>query len=80
MDIDFFFKCDDPDSIGDEVKERYKDRTIQNFARLINQYSSNFQVLTVALSPECCGGMDLALEAYRIFESEIDLLKGFQDD
>lgn len=80
VDIDFFFKCDDPDSIGDEVKERYKDRTIRNFARLINQYSSNIQVLTVALSPECCGGMDHALEAYRIFESEIDLLKGIQDD
>lgn len=79
VDIDYFFGGRDPDVLGAKVTKRYKDSTIQKFARVINHYASNIQVLTVALSPECCGDMEKSLDAFRVFAEEMPMLHGIMD-
>lgn len=79
IDIDYFFGGKDPDVLGAKVTKRYKDSTIQKFARAINQYISNIQVLTVALSPECCGDLEKSLDAFKVFAGEMSMLIGILD-
>lgn len=79
VDLDYFFGGKHPDVLGADVTKRFKDSTIQKFARAINSFASNIQVLTVALSPECCGNKEKSLEAFRVFAEEIPMLQGILD-
>ena len=80
VDIDYFFGGNHPDVVGADVTKRYKDSTIRKFGRAINQHIANIQVLTVALSPECCGDLGKSLEAFKVFAEEIPLLHGIMEE
>ena len=73
IDLDFFF---------DEDRNRlFDDEMIMNMANQINKNLRNIEVLTICLSPECCGqnsleGWKRSIEALDIFCSKIDSLKG----
>ena len=80
IDIDYFFGGKHPDVVGAEVTNRFQNSTIRRFARAINQYYQNIQVLTIALSPECCGDMEKSLGAFKVFAEEIPALQGIVRD
>lgn len=79
VDMDYFFRGEHSDVIGSKVKRRFKESTIIKFSNAINRFSSNIQVLTIALSPECCGDMDKAIEAFHIFSKNIPMLQNILD-
>ncbi len=61
IDIDFFWDFD-----GIKV---FDDQFIKDMGKRISDALNNIKVLTIALSPFCCGGWDNALECSRKFLS-----------
>lgn len=66
LDLDYFF-----DSEGMRI---FSDDYILKLATNINNAMDRIAVLTIALSPECCGGWENAVEVYNIVADRIDLL------
>ena len=62
LDLDYFF--------DKEGMRLYTDEYIKAFARNLYSALENIAVLTIAMSPECCGGWDKSVNILRIF-SEI---------
>ncbi len=67
LDIDYFF-CDN----NDKYFQLFDDAFVKRIAEEIKASLKNVEVLTIALSPELCGGWD---EAERIAKIFIDKLK-----
>ena len=73
LDLDYFF-CK---SSIDENQKRFKmfsDQYIRNFSKDINGLMKNIAVMTIAFSPECCGGWNNAIDVYNILTEEISSL------
>jgi len=58
LDLDYFFLDDD-----DAYYQHLSDRYIKEICKNINDSIEHISVITIALSPECCGGWD---KSYRI--------------
>lgn len=59
LDLDYFFDSD---------KNRYNsDDYIRRVSKILLAHSKQIQVLTIALSPECCGGWRKAIDCFDIF-------------
>lgn len=77
LDLDVFY------TKNDERVQLFSDNFIRLVARKLNEGMKNVQVLTIALSPDCCGGADLenkwndAFRILKILSEEIVLLKTF---
>jgi len=75
LDLDYFFFV--PLTGGNPPIERmFSDQYIRDIAFNINSAmdEEKIAVLTIAFSPECCGGWYNAIEAYKIFSKEISSL------
>ncbi|MFP9097730.1 hypothetical protein ACLI09_01645 [Flavobacterium sp. RHBU_24] len=51
----------------------YTDETIRLVAKEIKRYLAKVDVVTIALSPECCGSWEKAIHALSIFSEELEL-------
>ena len=59
LDLDYFFDSD---------KNRYNsDDYVRRVSKILLLHSKQIQVLTIALSPECCGGWRNAIDCFEIF-------------
>lgn len=67
LDLDYFFL-----ELGDETIQAFSDEYIISVARSIKKAIDNISVLTICLSPECCGGWR---EALRINEIVCEILE-----
>lgn len=63
VDLDYFFCYNSVNKIIPFHSEGY----IQEIGSIIGNHLSNIQVLTIALSPSCCGGWGNAFECSRLF-------------
>jgi len=61
LDLDYFFL-----EIGDNTIQVFTDDYIEAIAKSIKLAMDNIQVLTICLSPECCGGWENALRVNKI--------------
>lgn len=77
LDLDYFFeKVDNHDNI-----QIMSDDYIRLLARKLRFVINRIQVLTIALSPECCGGWENALHALGVFmEAYEERPYSFPDD
>ena len=66
LDLDYFF-----DSSGMRL---FSDEYIKALASNINIAMDKIAVMTIALSPECCGGWSNAIYVFNLFAEEIDLI------
>lgn len=62
LDLDYFFE-----SLGDGCFQLLTDDYIIALAKRLREVRSRIQVLTIALSPECCGNWGNALHALHVF-------------
>ncbi|MCD6556681.1 MAG: hypothetical protein J7K64_05745, partial [Bacteroidales bacterium] len=72
IDLDYFFqKIDDTDV----TLKFISNEAIDFFIGKIKTYLSNdkIKVMTIALSPECCGGWENSLELMNFFAEKLDL-------
>ena len=75
IDLDFFWDFD-----GVKV---FDDQFIKDFAKRLNSTMNNIQVLTIALSPDCVGGIcwkdkwKNVLSVLNILKTEIQYLRDF---
>lgn len=67
IDLDFFI---DEDFSGDMVLKNISEKRARTYFELLYQFRNNIKLLTLALSPECCGGWDNSEKILKIF-SEI---------
>ncbi len=75
LDLDIFFNDD-----GERI---FDNEFVRSIARTINDNMNKIKVLTICLSPECCGkdrkeGWKQSIDVLNIFCSEISLLSGKQ--
>lgn len=63
IDLDYFFDYD----YNNHIQRIMTDEYIRSIAEVINKHLKNIKVVTVAISPECCGGWIPALEAALLF-------------
>ena len=68
IDLDYFF-------IGEPSMRILTDDYIRSLARAIKGLINEIKVVTVALSPECCGGWERALDAALVFLRNGDFLE-----
>ena len=66
LDIDYFF-----DNEGMRI---FSDDYIRTFAIDLNKAMEKIAVLTIALSPECCGGWNNSVAVYNLIAEEIDAI------
>lgn len=66
LDVDYFF--------DDERMPLFSEKYITAFAKNLNAAMKNIAVLTIALSPECCGGWEPAFYVYEIIAKELDAI------
>lgn len=59
LDLDFFY------SQNNGFYKLYSDELINKIGELIKQNLENIDVLTIALSPECCGGWESSINTLR---------------
>lgn len=81
LDIDYFFMgtyWDDNNS--DKINCKYDDSEISNIGMLLEKYSKKYKVVTIALSPECCGGIKESLRVFNILRKEMSAMKEFNTD
>jgi len=52
----------------------FSDDYIQAMASDINKAIDRIAVMTIALSPECCGGWSNSVHAFNLLAEEIDLI------
>lgn len=62
LDLDYFFE-----SFDDECFQILTDNYIIALAKRLREVRNRIQVLTIALSPECCGNWRNALHALQVF-------------
>ena len=65
LDIDYFF--------DDKGMLLYSDDYIKSFANNLHSAKDDIAVLTIALSPECCGGWESAFRVYGLIAKEIGI-------
>lgn len=65
LDIDYFF------SKGMCI---FSDGYIKSFAQELNRAMRKIAVLTIALSPECCGGWANSIRVFNILAEELDVI------
>ena len=66
FDLDYFFN-----SYGMRL---FSDEYIQTMASDINKAMDRVAVMTIALSPECCGGWDNAIRVFNLLAEKIDAI------
>ena len=66
MNLDYFFNSDGMRLFSDEY--------IQAMASDINKAMDRIAVMTIALSPECCGCWDNAICVFNLLAGKIDLI------
>ena len=73
LDLDYFF------SAAPEKLELFSHSFVKSLSKSIRQGLENgmVQVLTISLSPECCGSWDKAEEMLEFLGEEIELLRPF---
>jgi len=69
LDIDYFF-IDNNDNV---YRKTFDDIYLHYLAEEISKSMSNVEVLTIALSPEFCGGWNASLEILRIFTDALQV-------
>lgn len=52
----------------------FSDEYIQAMASDINKAMDRIAVMTIALSPECCGGWENAIRVFNLLADKIDLI------
>ncbi|OHT43680.1 peptide arginase family protein [Flavobacterium tructae] len=67
LDIDYFFN-----RVDDKLFQIFSDEYIVTLVKKIKKNFENITVLTIALSPECCGGWE---ESFRIMKIICDILE-----
>lgn len=68
LDLDYFFS-----NLNSQTVQLYSDETINIVANLLRNELRNIDVLTICLSPECCGGWEKAIKVLKIFEDVLQL-------
>lgn len=68
IDIDYFFS-----RIDEKLIQIYSNDAIGAFAKVIKKCMPNIDVLTIALSPECCGGWEESLRIMEIFSETLEI-------
>lgn len=79
LDLDYLFYTD----LDEKNKRLLTDEFIKEISSVLKLHMDRIAVLTVALSPECCGGWEQALDAAFVFiqnESFIEECEEFIDD
>lgn len=66
LDIDYFF--------DNERMPIFSKEYITTFAKNLNAAMENIAVLTIALSPECCGGWEPAFYVYKNIANELEII------
>ena len=67
LDIDFFFSEDKG------IYKLYSDELIKRVAKTIKQNIHKIDVLTIALSPECCGGWENSIKSFQILAKQLEI-------
>lgn len=62
LDLDYFFN-----HVNGKRIQVFTDELITELAKNINKVINKIEVLTICLSPECCGGWEKSLSKLRIF-------------
>jgi hypothetical protein len=68
LDLDYFFS-----RFEEELIQIYSDEAIRAFAKVIKKCMPNIDVLTIALSPECCGSWEESLRIMQIFSEILEI-------
>lgn len=68
LDIDFFF-C----RIDEKLFQVFSDDSIIVLANILKELLPNIKSLTIALSPECCGGWSISFRIMKIFSEVLNL-------
>ncbi len=66
LDLDYFF--------NDKGMRLFSDDYVLAFASDINKAMDRVAVMTIALSPECCGGWENAIRVFNLLADKIDLI------
>lgn len=61
LDIDYFFSSSD-----DGIYQMLTDEYIIKLCKNINEARKHITVITICLSPECCGGWDISIEKAKL--------------
>ena len=76
IDLDYFFMGDNyDDNDSDKIVFCYMESTIHDLMSVFSSNRDKIQVLTIALSPECCGGLQHSLNVLKIMSDIIPELK-----
>ncbi|HCN52203.1 MAG TPA: hypothetical protein DIT10_24510 [Chryseobacterium sp.] len=67
LDIDFFY------SEHKGIYKIYSDELIKKIATILMENMDKIDAITIALSPECCGGWENAFETMKIFNDIMEL-------
>ncbi|MEF9477351.1 hypothetical protein OWR28_06100 [Chryseobacterium sp. 1B4] len=67
LDIDYFY------SQHKDLYKIYSDELIRNVANVLLENINKIDVLTIALSPECCGGWENSFEVLKIINGIMNL-------
>ncbi|PWW17303.1 hypothetical protein DEU40_1253 [Chryseobacterium sp. AG844] len=67
LDIDYFY------SQHKKLYKIYSDELIINVATILLENMDKIDVLTIALSPECCGGWENAFKTLKVINNIMDL-------
>ena len=68
LDLDYFFS-----RLNSKTVQLYSDETIKTVATLLKNKLRGIDVLTICLSPECCGGWENSIRVLKIFEDILEL-------
>jgi UPF0489 domain len=68
IDLDYFFT-----PIRGGYYQLYSDQTILKLATLVRDHMHKIDVVTIALSPECCGGWNNSFRVLDIFREVLEL-------
>jgi hypothetical protein len=68
LDIDYFFS-----STENGIIQFFSDKYIIELSKVIKKVINNIEVLTICLSPECCGGWEIAIEKNELICNELGI-------
>ena len=68
LDIDYFFM-----NLGEQTTQVFTDEYIVSVAESIKRAIDNINVLTISLSPECCGGWEKSIRVTNLICEILDL-------
>lgn len=76
IDLDVFFMGKNfDDNSSKYIRQCYCDDTIRQIGRIVNSSRDNIQVVTIAMSPECCGGINNSLAVLFLLSQDIPELR-----